>query len=65
MAILEAHNIYKSYNELSVLKGVNLSVEKNEIVSIVGASGAGKSTLLHIMGALDTPDQGTLDVLPG
>ncbi len=63
MAILEAHDIYKSYNELSVLKGVNLSVEKNEIVSVVGASGAGKSTLLHIMGALDTPDSGSLKVL--
>lgn len=63
MVILEANEIYKSYNTLPVLKGVNLSVEKNEIVSIVGASGAGKSTLLHIMGALDTPDKGTLNVL--
>ena len=63
MTILEAHDIYKSYNELAVLKGVNLSVEKNEIVSVIGASGAGKSTLLHIMGTLDTPDQGTLNVL--
>ena len=41
MILLEAHNIYKSYDELPVLKGVNLSVNKNEIVSIVGASGAG------------------------
>lgn len=63
MAILEAQNIYKSYNELAVLKGVNISIEKNEIVSIVGASGAGKSTLLHIMGALDTPDRGKLNIL--
>jgi len=63
MAILQAQDIYKSYNDLSVLKGVNLSIEKNEIVSVVGASGAGKSTLLHIMGALDTPDSGTLKVL--
>jgi lipoprotein-releasing system ATP-binding protein len=63
MRILEAKEIYKSYNTLPVLKGVNLSVEKNEIVSIVGASGAGKSTLLHLMGALDTPDRGTLKVL--
>jgi len=63
MVILEAREIYKSYNTLPVLKGVNLSVEKNEIVSVVGASGAGKSTLLHIMGALDTPDKGALNVL--
>jgi len=63
MVILQAQNIYKAYNDLPILKGVNLSVEKNEIVSVVGASGAGKSTLLHIMGALDTPDQGVLKVL--
>jgi lipoprotein-releasing system ATP-binding protein len=63
MVILQAQDIYKSYNDLPVLKGVNLSVEKNEIVSVVGASGAGKSTLLHIMGALDTPDRGTLKVM--
>lgn len=63
MAILEAYDIYKSHHELPILKGVNLSVEKNEIVSIIGASGAGKSTLLHIMGVLDTPDRGTLNIL--
>ena len=63
MAILEASNIHKSYDGLPVLKGVKLSVEKNEIVSIVGSSGAGKSTLLHIMGTLDTLDEGTLNVM--
>jgi lipoprotein-releasing system ATP-binding protein len=43
-----------------VLKGVNLSIEENELLSIVGTSGAGKSTLLHILGALDQPDLGEL-----
>lgn len=58
--ILKATNIYKSYGKLPILKGVDLSVNKGEIVSIVGASGAGKSTLLHIIGTLDRPDQGSL-----
>ena len=58
--ILKANNIFKSYGDLAILKGVSVSVNKGEIVSIVGASGAGKSTLLHIMGTLDKPDKGTL-----
>lgn len=57
-AMLKAENIHKSYNGLQVLKGIDLSIEKEEVVSIVGASGAGKSTLLHILGTLDLPDQG-------
>ncbi|MEI6574726.1 MAG: ABC transporter ATP-binding protein [Bacteroidota bacterium] len=55
-------DIYKSYQELKVLNGVSLSVEKSEIVAIVGASGAGKSTLLHIIGTLDKPDQGKISL---
>ncbi|WP_409456365.1 ABC transporter ATP-binding protein [Sphingobacterium sp.] len=58
--MLKANNIFKSYGDLPILKGVSVSVNKGEIVSIVGASGAGKSTLLHIMGTLDKPDKGTL-----
>ena len=56
--MLKASGIFKSYNTLQVLRGIDLSVEKGEIVSIVGASGAGKSTLLHILGTLDYPDRG-------
>ncbi len=58
--ILRATNIFKSYGTLPILKGVDLMVNKGEIVSIVGASGAGKSTLLHIVGTLDKADRGEL-----
>jgi lipoprotein-releasing system ATP-binding protein len=60
--MLKAENIHKSYNGLHVLKGVDLSIEKSEIVSIVGASGAGKSTLLHILGTLDQADKGDVTI---
>src|SRR5674476_218218 len=55
-------DIHKSYGDLKVLKGISLSISHGEIVSIVGASGAGKSTLLHIMGTLDRPDSGMLQI---
>lgn len=58
--MLKAVDIHKKYGEIPVLKGVNLEIEKGEIVSIIGASGAGKSTLLHIVGALDKADQGSV-----
>ena len=58
--MIQATGIYKSYGKLEVLKGINLSIAKKEIVSIVGASGAGKSTLLHIIGTLDKADRGQL-----
>lgn len=54
--MIEALNIHKSYNNLHVLKGVDLHIPKSEIVSIVGASGAGKTTLLQILGTLEKPD---------
>ena len=53
--IIQARNIFKSYGDLEVLKGVNLEINQGEIVSIIGESGAGKSTLLQILGTLDLP----------
>lgn len=58
--MLTGKNIFKNYGTLPVLRGVDIQVEKGEIVSIVGSSGAGKSTLLHILGTLDQADQGEI-----
>jgi lipoprotein-releasing system ATP-binding protein len=62
-AILEAHDLYKTYiggdgGTIQVLNGVDLAVQRREMIAIVGASGAGKSTLLHVLGALDKPTRG-------
>ncbi|MEK6559304.1 MAG: ABC transporter ATP-binding protein [Planctomycetota bacterium] len=63
-SLLQAINVFKEYKNgertLPVLHAINLSIEKGEIVVIVGASGAGKSTLLHILGILDTPTSGSV-----
>lgn len=58
--MIEVKNIHKSFDSLQVLKGVDLTVEKGEIVSIIGKSGAGKTTLLQIIGTLDMPDSGSV-----
>lgn len=60
--MIKASNIFKSYQSLEVLKGVNLEIQKGDLISIVGASGAGKSTLLHILGTLDRADSGDLTI---
>lgn len=60
--MIKAENIIKTYGNLQVLKGVNLEVQKGEIVSITGSSGAGKSTLLHILGTLDKADGGNITI---
>jgi lipoprotein-releasing system ATP-binding protein len=58
--MIEVKNIHKSFGTLAVLKGVDLTVEKGEIVSIIGKSGAGKTTLLQIIGTLDKADSGNV-----
>ncbi len=60
--MIEVKNIHKSFGTLAVLKGVDLTVEKGEIVSIIGKSGAGKTTLLQIIGTLDKADSGNVEI---
>lgn len=60
--MIHLEGITRSFGSLQVLKGIDLEIAKGEIVSIVGPSGAGKTTLLQIMGTLDSPDTGTINV---
>lgn len=56
--MIEANNIYKSFGNVDVIKGIDIHIDKGEIVTIIGASGAGKSTLLQIIGTLEKADKG-------
>ncbi|MDR2084262.1 MAG: ABC transporter ATP-binding protein [Bacteroidales bacterium] len=58
--MITLNNVYKSYGELKVLRGIDLDIHKSEIISLTGPSGAGKSTLMHIIGTLDKPDSGNV-----
>ncbi len=58
--MIQARNIYKSYGDLKVLKGIDIDINEGEVVTFVGKSGAGKSTLLHILGTLDRADKGNV-----
>ena len=60
--MITIENIHKSFGALEVLKGIDLHIDKGEVVSIVGPSGAGKTTLLQIIGTLDKPDTGRVVV---
>ena len=60
--MIDVKGITKSFGKLQVLKGIDLHIDKGEVVSIVGPSGAGKTTLLQIIGTLDKPDSGTVNV---
>ena len=60
--MIQLQGITKSFGSLQVLRGIDLNIDKGEIVSIVGPSGAGKTTLLQIMGTLDAPDSGTVTI---
>ena len=60
--MIKAAGLKKSFGALEVLKGIDLSIGKGELVSLVGSSGAGKTTLLQLLGTLDAPDSGTLEI---
>lgn len=61
-AVLSAQNIHKHFGQNEVLKGIDLTAHRHDVVSIIGSSGSGKSTFLRCLNLLETPDQGTLDI---
>ena len=62
MAILEVKNIRKSFDKTEVLKGIDFSLEKGDVLSIIGSSGSGKTTLLRCLNFLERPDEGSIAV---
>ena len=62
MAILEVNNLYKSFGKTEVLKGINFSMEKGEVLSVIGSSGSGKTTLLRCLNALEIPTSGRITI---
>ena len=62
MALLEVENIKKSFGKLEVLKDVSFSLEKGQVLAIIGSSGSGKTTLLRCLNFLETPDEGQIYV---
>jgi len=62
MAILEVNNLYKSFGKTEVLKGIDFSMEKGEVLSVIGASGSGKTTLLRCINALEVPTSGKITI---
>ena len=62
MKILELNKLEKKFGDNKVLKGINLTANKGDVVSIIGSSGSGKSTMLRCVNFLETPDSGTVNV---
>ena len=62
MAFLKVNNLTKKFDDLQVLKGINFSLEKGQVLSLIGSSGSGKTTLLRCLNFLETPDSGTITV---
>ena len=60
--MIKANNLYYSYKDVEVLKGISLDIKKGEFVSITGPSGAGKTTLLHLLGTLDKAKSGSIKI---
>ena len=59
--MIKVENLYKNFDELEVLKGINCHIEKGEVVSIIGASGSGKSTFIRCLNMLETPSAGRIE----